>query len=508
MVKSNRKRALFSLYDQDNVIQFAQQLVDLGWEIVATEETKNIVQENGIEVKSVSEFLGIKNVYPFPPTLHPQMELALTTNQGNAIDFVYDTTYPLSQGNDVGGHTLLALAAKGERIVVCDKNDMESVITNLRNNKSDIDPPFRQQLINKAYAKISEHYTLLINNREKVEALPMRQLLEGENPYQIPAYLFQTESDDPLALSNFEQVSGIPPCFTNMADFDAILQILCSLSEAFDNYYGKTPHIVIAAKHGNPCGLAVDWESAERAIENALWGNPRAIWGGEVITNFTISEVLARTLLESSMRKTVLGKSQWMLDIVCAPHFEKEAVHILGKRPERKLFQNASLGQVSPPRKLTTDRIVRGGFLRQPIPHYVLNLKECEIDFPFPDLEYVNSLIVAWVASWFSNHGGNEVAIAKGRRLLGVGGGPSTIDSCSTAVERAKRCGHDLANSVFAADAFFPFTDAPEELIGAGCIYGIVPDGGKNAELVKEYFKSNKVNVFYLPQQYRGFYRH
>lgn len=508
MVKSNRKRALFSLYDQDKVVQFAQQLVDLGWTIVATDETEHVLEENGIAVQGLSEFLGIKEVYPFPPTLHPQMELALTTNQGDAIDFVYDTTYPLSQGNDVGGHTLLALAAKGERIVVCDKNDMESVITNLRNNNNDIDPPFRQQLINKAYTKISEHYTLLINNREKVETLSMRQLLEGENPYQVPAYLFQTESDDPLSLSNFEQVSGIPPCFTNMADFDALLQILCSLSEAFDNYYGKIPHIVIAAKHGNPCGLAVDWKSAGIAVENALWGNPRALWGGEVITNFTISETLAGTLLESSRRKTVLGKSQWMLDIVCATHFEKEAVHILGKRPERKLFQNASLRQVSPPRKLTADRIVRGGFLRQPIPHYILNLKECKIDFPFPDLENVDSLFVAWAVAWFSNHGGNEVAIARERKLLGVGGGPSTVESCWTAVERAKRFGHDLANSVFAADAFFPFTDAPEELIGAGCLYGVVPDGGKNVEAVKKCFSLNKVGVFYLPEQFRGFCRH
>jgi phosphoribosylaminoimidazolecarboxamide formyltransferase/IMP cyclohydrolase len=341
-----------------------------------------------------------------------------------------------------------------------------------------------------------------------MESLKITQLLEGENPYQIPAYLYQTDSNDSLALANFRQVSGIAPCFTNMADFDSILQTLCSLNEAFDNYYSKIPHIVIAAKHGNPCGLAVDWECADIAIDNALWGNPRAIWGGEVITNFTISGELAEKLLSSSKREEVLDRPQWMLDVIIAPHFDKEAVRVLDKRHERKLFQNEKLTHLYLNREQTTDRIVRGGFLRQPLPHYVLDLKVCDVDFSFPDLECVDSLIVAWAASWFSNHGGNEVAIAKEGKLLGVGGGPATIDACCTAAMRAKKCGHDLTGSVFAADAFFPFTDGPEELIKVGCVYGVVPDGGKNAELVKEYFKSSKVNVFYLPQQFRGFFRH
>jgi phosphoribosylaminoimidazolecarboxamide formyltransferase/IMP cyclohydrolase len=499
---------LFSLYDQENVLVYAQKLVDLGWEIVATEETKRIVQENGIQVKSVSEFLGVKDVYPFPPTLHPRMELALTTHQGESIDFVYDTTYPLSEGNDVGGHTLLALAAKGERIVVCNKRDMESVIDKLQDNDNDITASFRHYLIDKTYTKISRHYFSLIKNSHKVGAQHIRQLLEGENPYQMPAYLFLTDDEDSLALGNFQQISGSSPCFTNMADFDSILQTFCSLDKAFEGFYGKTPHVVIAAKHGNPCGLAVDWESAERAIENALWGNPRAIWGGELIANFNITAVLARKLLVSTKRKSVLGSPQWMLDVIIAPHFDRESIHVLGRRHERKLFQNKSLIQPPLPGRETSDRMVRGGFLRQPLPNYILNLEECAIDFPSPDLECIDSLIVAWAASWFSNHGGNEVAIAKERRLLGVGGGPSTIDSCSTAVMRAKNCGHDLSGSGFVADAFFPFTDGPEVLIKAGCIYGIVPDGGKNAELIKEYFKSNKVNMFYLPQQFRGFYRH
>jgi len=508
MKKAKKKLALFSLYDQENCTSYARQLIDLGWGIVATKETGDILKDAGIKaVTGVSEFLGIEDNYPFPPTLHPKMELVLTTDQDDRIDLVYDTTYPLAKGNDVGGHTLLALAAKGTRIVVADKQDMERVIDALKNNMNAITPSFRQELIDKAYARISRHYYSLTKLKGDESSLKVIPLKEGENPYQSPAYLWQTSDSDPLGLANFEQLSGNPPCFTNMADFDSILQIFCSVSEAFQKYYGKLPYIAIAAKHGNPCGFAIDWSSPGRAVRNALFGNPGAIWGGEIIVDFPITAGLAKNLLSSDERKEALGSSQWMLDLIIAPDFESEAIGILGKRGARKLFRNEALRRPSLPNGVSS-RMVRGGVLRQPFPTYIVDLKAGAADFPLPDSAYVDSLLIAWATSWFSNHGGNEVAIAKERKLLSAGGGPSTIDACAMAVIRAKKSGHDVTGSVFVADAFFPFTDGPEELIKAGCIYGIVPEGGKNFKLVKKCFGKNKVKVFYLPERYRGFCRH
>lgn len=509
-----KKIALFSLFDQDKVILYAKQLVDIGWEIVATSETSEILNKNSISVKDISAFLGIRDLYPFPPTLHPKVELALTSNMDKKIDLVYDITYPLDNGNDVGGHTLLALAAKGGRIVVCEKEDMKRVIEELKNNNNEVNSIFRQKLIEKVYDKISKHYFSLTHNLKNVELDKIiignktMSLVEGENPYQVPADLFNTDVEDVLGISGFKQVSGVSPCFTNIADFDSILKILCSISSAFDKFYGKLPYIVIAAKHGNPCGLSIDWISSETTIENALFGNPRAIWGGEVITNFKISENLAKKLFSSKKRKKLLENDKWMLDIIIAPDFDANAIKILGKNNRRKLFKNKALLHPYPAVEIWSYRMVRGGFLRQPPNNYILDLSQSVIDFPMPDSIYIDSLIIAWATSWFSNHGGNEVSIAKDRKLLGVGGGPSTIDATCNAITRTKECGHDLKKSVFAADAFFPFTDAPEELVKAGCIYGIVPEGGKNMKLIKSYFKKNKMNVFYLPEQFRGFCRH
>ena len=97
---------------------------------------------------------------------------------------------------------------------------------------------------------------------------------------------------------------------------------------------------------------------------------------------------------------------------------------------------------------------------------------------------------------------------AKGS-LLGVGGGPSTVEAAEIALERGA-CYHkdSLDGSVFAADAFFPFEDAPKVLHKGGCKGGIVPAGGVREQKVKDFFNKNELNVAFLSGEVRGFCRH
>ncbi|MCX5698505.1 MAG: hypothetical protein NTX01_02260 [Candidatus Omnitrophica bacterium] len=511
---NSKKRALFSLFDQRNSLSYAKQLISLGWEIVASKETVDILKKNHIPVMDISNFLKIKTKYPFPPTLHPYLELALSTNIGKSIDLVYVSTYPLSQGNDVGGHTMLALAAKGKKIVIWENEDMRNVLQRLKKNNNQVSPFLRKLLIDKVHDKIIDHYLSLKNDSQFRESKKIiigkkiKNLLEGENPYQIPCSLFQTNKKDNLGLPNFKQIAGIKPCYTNMADFDCLVHTLCLLTEAFSLRYKKIPYIVIASKHGNPIGFAVDWENPQTAIENALFGHPVAMFGGEVITNFSITQEFARMLVSSPRRKRLLGNPNWMPDLIIASDFHRDAVKILAQRKRLKLFKNEKLVSAYLNEKNWSYREVRGGFLRQPPNDYVLDLNKVIKNTAPVDAIYVDSLIIAWAAAWNSSLGGNEVAIAKNRMLLGIGGGPATIDSCYSAINRAKNCGHNLKNSSFAANAFFPFTDAPAELVKSGCIYGLVPSGGKNFELIKKYFTRKGAGVFYLPEQFRGFSRH
>lgn len=506
-----KRRALFSLNDTTDAGQFAGVLIAQGWEIMATSETVEILKKQGLPVTNIADFTGVKEDYGFPPTLHPKVEHALTADAQERIDLVYVIPYPRSKGNDVGGRTLLALAVKGGRITVMDIADMRSVVSAL--SKGDRLPEdMACALADKACFEIAQHYCSLIEDRTRYDFLNGRyfsSLLNGENPYQIPASFFRTEPEnDPLTLDGFSRIAGEPACFTNMADADSILRTLCLAAEAFRINLGCVPHLCVVAKHGNACGIGASRETPVEAIEKALFGNPRSIWGGEMIVNFPIDEEMAEHVFKSKRREKLLGDGSWMLDVVMAPSFAPEAVSVLGRRSRRKLFANTALA--SPVLKNVGHeyRPVRGGFLRQPPASYVLNIRECLLDGqPLAESE-IASILVAWAVAFSSNHGGNEIALAKDGALLGAGGGPSTVEAASVAVERALECGHGLKGAAFSADAFFPFTDAPAILSDAGLTSGCAPAGGSYEGDVRKFFREHGVTMIYLPERYRGFCRH
>ena len=505
-----KKRALFSLHILDKVEEFAKSLCELGWEIIASKETVKVLAKKRIPVTDIADFLGVKDNFGFPPTLHPKMEALLTSSKGERIDLVYIIPYPTSVGNDIGGRTLLALAAKGKRIPVMTVQDMQDVIIDLKNNPK-ISEILHSRLLDKVHASITSHYDNLIKKRFPQDLIIgsfKYSLLNGENPYQVPAELFSLKQSDGLSISNFRQLSGEAPCFVNLADAESIIHTLCLASEAFRIRYKKTPYICIAAKHGNACGMGVSWGNPSKAIYKALFASPRAIWGGEVVVNFTIDKREAELLFKHKKRKDLYGNEAWMLDIIIAPHFTKKASCVLSNRKMRKLLENKALFSPFLSKTKYAYRFLRGGFLRQPPNNYVLDFKETELIGVKLNNSTIDSLIIAWSVAWSSNHGGNEIAIAKAGQLLGVGGGPSTVEAAYVAVTRSKRCGHNLIDSVFAANAFFPFIDAPKILAGQKAMAGLVPEGGKNTNFVKNFLRKKNIRMVYLSEQYRGFSRH
>jgi AICAR transformylase/IMP cyclohydrolase PurH len=506
-----KRIALFSLSDTSSVEQFAEQLIKSGWEIIASPETVSLLKGKGLPVQDIANFTAVKEDYAFAPTLHPKVEYALTANSQPCIDLVYVIPYPASVGNDVGGRALLALAVKGGRIAVMGVEDMKTVVSEI-SATGEISPELRLELADKVCFELARHYSSLVANREKYDFLAGNfsyDLLNGENPYQVPASAFVSEiGNDSLSLLNFKQVSGQPPCFTNMADADCILKTICLAAEAFILNSGSLPYLCVAAKHGNACGMGVSKTSPAQAVEKALLGNPRAIWGGEAITNFPVDKQLAELFLQGGQRKNLLGNGFWMLDLVMAPSFTNEAISTLSRRKARKLFENKALQ--SPMLKKTgfTYRLVRGGFLRQAPASYILNLKSCQQQDKGLSEGQRQSLLLAWAVAFSSFHGGNEIALAKDGALLSAAGGPSTVEAVRTTIARLIECGHATKGAIFAANAFFPFTDAPALLCGAGITIGCVPGGGKHETQIKDFFHTHAATVVYLPQEFRGFCRH
>jgi phosphoribosylaminoimidazolecarboxamide formyltransferase/IMP cyclohydrolase len=81
----------------------------------------------------------------------------------------------------------------------------------------------------------------------------------------------------------------------------------------------------------------------------------------------------------------------------------------------------------------------------------------------------------------------NAIVFADANHTLGVGGGAtSRVDAVHAAVAKAARVGLELAGSVLASDAFFPFADGLEAAVGAGASAVIQPGGSNRDDEVIE----------------------
>jgi AICAR transformylase/IMP cyclohydrolase PurH len=413
------------------------------------------------------------------------------------------------EATDIGGITLIRNAVKGRRIIVTDPQDRSAVIDQLR-AQGDVSEEMRRKLWAKAelycsrYCLASARY---ISQGEVDGLLGERRLTlrYGENPYQSEAAFFACDDDDPLSIARCALLSG-EPGYVNTTSLDALTTILARLSAAYAaNFDGKTPYIAIGAKHGIPVGAAVDWDSPETALQKMFWGDPKVIWGGEVIVNFPISGNWVDLLIADPRRAELYGSEAWMLDLVAAPAYDEPSLARLSARKRRCVFANPALEDPS----LSAPYVYRnlqGGFIRQNTPDYVLDKGDISwAGEPLPSAA-LDTLILVWGIAW-SIHA-NGIALARDRQLLACDGQSSSVGAVQTALLKAKEAGHHLDDSLFAANAFLPFPDSAELLAAEGCVGGVVPSGGRNEGDVMDTFTGQGMSIARLPAEYRGFARH
>ena len=146
-------RALLSVYDKEGLVELAQGLVDLGWELVASGNTSAALSGAGIAHLGVAEVTGSPEMLGGRvKTLHPKIHggiladrnepghLAdLEANGIDAIDLVVSNLYPFSADPsiemiDIGGPSMVRGAAKNHAHVgiVTAPADYPAVLGELR----------------------------------------------------------------------------------------------------------------------------------------------------------------------------------------------------------------------------------------------------------------------------------------------------------------------------------------------------------------------------------------
>jgi len=533
--------ALISVFHKEGIVDFAGQLVGMGWNIIASGNTARVLVEAGIPVKDVAEIVGGgailgHRVVTLSREIHAGL-LARDNKEDNAelsrlgilrIDLVCVDLYPLEaeiaktnstlesviEKTDIGGPTMLRSAAKGRRIVICDPADRQKVIEWLK-----IGEPNREEFISVLVAKAEgmvANYVLAsarYQSHGSIDGFIGHETLRckyGENAWQTPARLFANlGNNDPLAIHNFTLIVGTVPSFNNLVDLERLLQTMTHISAAFRlNRNGYIPWIALAAKHGNCCGAAVGSDQIE-VIKKMIDGDQIAIFGGVVLTNFSFSDERAETLMTYKMPE---GKRR-LLDAIAAPMFSEKSVELFKRKGDKcRLLANGALIDI--PYDLDKEnrfRYVRGGFLVQPNYTFVLNLFDPDIA-KYGDIlklaEALDAIMLGWGVGSTGNS--NTITVCQKDHMIGNAvSQQSRVGACKLAKLRTESSGHDPRGSVAYSDSFFPETDGPEELANMGVGVIFTSSGSVKDKEVIDYCLKNGIAVMMIPDaKGRGFFGH
>lgn len=521
------KNALLSVYHKTGIVEFAKELIALDWRIFSSGGTAKTLREAGVSVTDVAELSGLPAILGHRVvTLVPQVHGGLLATEENCeelrqlgypwIDLVCVDLYPLKkeahrsgatqesviEKTDIGGPTLIRSGAKGRRIVVVDPADRIRVIEWLKNGKQD-EAEFRNTLAAKAEAIVADYCleSARFHGAGVFEGMVGSRVVSckyGENAWQAPAHLYSTGSQDPLALDKFTVVEGTPLSYNNLVDIDRLLQTATHIAEGYaaNECVGTT--IAVGVKHGNPCGVAVGSDRAE-VLKKMMAGDPLAIFGGLVLTNFEVDEALCKSLT---------GK---MLDGIIAPALTQGAIAMLRRKGNKCRFvvNPALSGLVGHLDQTPRFRYVRGGFLAQPNYTFVPNFNRRQIVKHGKATEMQErDMMLAWAIGSTSNS--NAVTIVKNEQLIGNGvGQQDRVGAAQLAITRARRSGHDVAGAAAYSDSFFPFPDGPQILIDAGVTSIFTSSGSVKDQATIDICAKHGVVLYMVPDQIgRGFFGH
>jgi phosphoribosylaminoimidazolecarboxamide formyltransferase / IMP cyclohydrolase len=498
----NIKTALISVSDKIGIIELAQELVNLGIEIISTGGTAQKLEEAGIKVTPIDEVTGFPEMMDGRvKTLHPKIHgglLALREDKKHMqavkeydiqlIDLVFVNLYPFEEtikkpdvkleqaieNIDIGGPTMIRSAAKNYKHVgvVVDPSDYDQVLSELKENQ-ELSLKTKEYLAQKVF-QYTAYYDSLIANYLNKEDFPEKltlgykkafDLRYGENPHQKASF-YQEAICLETCIANSKVLQGKQLSYNNIMDADAVLNIIRDFEE---------PACAVI-KHTNPCGCSTN-KDIVKAFQKAYAADSMSAFGSIISLNRECNREIAEEI------------SKVFVEIVMAPKFSAEALEILSKKKNLRLLE---LGEINRTENLTETRKVVGGVLVQDTD--TLEIKKDDLKIVTetkPSEEEIEEMLFAWKT--IKHVKSNAILLTKDKTIVGLGAGQvSRVDAVDLAIRKALnhegsgQAGNNLKGCVLASDAFFPFRDSIDKIAEVGIKLIIQPGGSiKDEEVIQ-----------------------
>ncbi|HAS6550600.1 TPA: bifunctional phosphoribosylaminoimidazolecarboxamide formyltransferase/IMP cyclohydrolase [Vibrio parahaemolyticus] len=495
------RRALISVSDKTGIVEFAQALAESGVDILSTGGTARLLAEQGIAVTEVSDYTGFPEMMDGRvKTLHPKVHGGVLGRRGqdddvmakhgiNPIDMVVVNLYPFAEtvakdgctladaveNIDIGGPTMVRSAAKNHKdvTIVVNASDYDRVIAEMDANDKSLTLETRFDLAIAAFEHTAAYDGMIANyfgtmvpsygeNKEGDEESKFprtfnqqfekkQDMRYGENSHQAAAFYVEANPQE-ASVSTARQIQGKALSYNNIADTDAALECVKEFNE---------PACVIV-KHANPCGVALGKDILE-AYNRAYQTDPTSAFGGIIAFNQELDAETASAIVERQF-----------VEVIIAPSVSAEAIEVVAAKKNVRLLE---CGEWSTKTTGFDVKRVNGGLLVQDRDQGMVSLDDLKVvSKRQPTEEELKDALFCWkVAKYVKS---NAIVYAKGDMTIGVGAGQmSRVYSAKIAGIKAADEGLEVAGSVMASDAFFPFRDGIDAAAEAGIKCVIQPGG-------------------------------
>ncbi|TMX34265.1 bifunctional phosphoribosylaminoimidazolecarboxamide formyltransferase/inosine monophosphate cyclohydrolase [Vibrio rotiferianus] len=495
------RRALISVSDKTGIVEFAQALAERGVDILSTGGTARLLAEQGIAVTEVSDYTGFPEMMDGRvKTLHPKVHGGVLGRRGqdddvmekhgiNPIDMVVVNLYPFAEtvakegctladaveNIDIGGPTMVRSAAKNHKdvTIVVNAHDYNRVIAEMDANDKSLTLETRFDLAIAAFEHTASYDGMIANyfgtmvpsygeNKEGDEESKFprtfnqqfekkQDMRYGENSHQAAAFYVEANPQE-ASVSTARQIQGKALSYNNIADTDAALECVKEFNE---------PACVIV-KHANPCGVALGKNILE-AYNRAYQTDPTSAFGGIIAFNQELDAETATAIVERQF-----------VEVIIAPSVSAEAIEVVAAKKNVRLLE---CGKWSTKTTGFDVKRVNGGLLVQDRDQGMVSLDDLKVvSKRQPTEEELKDALFCWkVAKYVKS---NAIVYAKGDMTIGVGAGQmSRVYSAKIAGIKAADEGLEVAGSVMASDAFFPFRDGIDAAAEAGIKCVIQPGG-------------------------------
>ena len=496
------KRALVSVSDKTDLVEFGRFLAGHGIEVLSTGGSAKALAAAGVAVVEVAVHTGFPEIMGGRvKTLHPKIHggilarrdrtdhvAAMQEHGIDGIDMVVSNLYPFEatlasgadydscvENIDIGGPAMVRASAKNHDFVtiVTDPGDYAAVMAEMTANQGAVGAALRRRLAMTAFSHTAAYDAMIAGwlAREQGETFPQRlvvagrrqqNLRYGENPHQAAA-AYATGAPRPGVIGA-TQLQGKELSYNNLNDTNAAFELVAEFA---------VPTVAII-KHANPCGVA-SRDSLAAAYAEALACDPVSAFGGIVAVNRVLDAATAEEV------------AKLFAEVVIAPAVDDAAKAVLAAKKNLRVLVTGGLPDPAAAGLQLTP--LAGGFLAQSRDNGRIDPKALKVvTRRAPSERELADMVFAFCVA--KHVKSNAIVYARDGATVGIGAGQmSRVDSSRIAAWKAREATPEGApaktqGSVVASDAFFPFADGLLAAVEAGATAVIQPGGSMRDEEV------------------------